>query len=176
MRLPYMLSLMSSSRPRPIGTRSFGSGVRMRLVRVCVSGWWLVAAAAMAATPSLVLAQVAGAEVTGAIRDRAGAPVAGVTVTFASDATNQQRVVVTTNNGVYTAPSLPPGRYRVDVVMPGFKAIRRDGIRIATGETARLDFELTVGDVRVEVVVSDYAATIRAKNDGHGTVWMSEPV
>ena len=72
----------------------------MRLVRVCVSGCWLVAAAAMAATPSLVLAQVAGAEVTGAIRDQAGAPVAGVTVTLASDATNQQRVVVTTNNGV----------------------------------------------------------------------------
>src|SRR5205823_4878793 len=120
--------------------------------------------------------QVAGAEVTGAIRDQAGAPVAGVTVTLASDATNQQRVVVTTNNGVYTAPSLPPGRYRVDVVMPGFKAIRRDGIRIATGETARLDFELTIGDVREEVTVTADATALRAETASLGTVVEHEQV
>ena len=148
----------------------------MRLVRVCVCGCWLVAAAAMAATPSLVLAQMAGAEVTGAIRNQAGAPVAGVTVTLASDATNQQCVVVTTNNGVYTAPSLPPGRYRIDVVMPGFKEIRRDGIRIATGETARLDFELTIGDVREEVTVTADATALRAETASLGTVVEHEQV
>src|SRR2546421_2013708 len=130
----------------------------------------------MAATPSLVLAQVAGAEVIGAIRDRAGAPVAGVAVTVARDATNQQRVVVTTNNGVYTAPSLPPGRYRVDVVMPGFKAIRRDGIRIATGETARLDFELTIGDVRGEVTVTADETALRAETASLGAVVEHEQV
>ena len=148
----------------------------MRLVRVCVSGCWLMAAAAVAATPALVLAQVAGAEVTGAIRDQAGAPVAGVTVTLTSDATNQQRVVVTTNNGVYMAPSLPPGRYRVDVAAPGFKAIRRDRIRIATGEKTRLDFELTIGDVRESVTVTADATALREETASLGAVVEHEQV
>src|SRR5919198_127320 len=141
-----------------------------------LAGCWLVAAAAVAATPSRVLAQVAAAEVTGAIRDPAGAPVAGVTVTLTSEATNQQRVVVTTNDGVYAAPGLQPGTYRVDVVRSGFKAIRRGGVRVATGETSRLDFELTIGDVREEVTVTAAATALRAETASLGTVVEHEQV
>jgi len=148
----------------------------MRLVSVCVARCWLVAAAAVAATPSLVPAQVAGAVVTGAVRDQGGAPVADVTVTLTSEATNQPRVVVTTNDGVYAAPGLPPGRYRVDVVRAGFKTIRRDGVKVATGETARLDFELTIGDVREDVTVTADATPLRAEHAGLGTVVEHEQV
>jgi hypothetical protein len=39
-------------------------------------------------------------------------------------------------DGAYTAPSLAPGAYRVDIELAGFKRIRREGIRLSTGEKA----------------------------------------
>jgi hypothetical protein len=126
--------------------------------------------AVLAATPSRVRAQVAGAEITGAIRDQAGAPVPGVTVTVSHAATNQARRGVTTADGLYTVASLAPGEYRVEITLPGFKTVRRDGIRVATGEKVRLDFELAVGDVREEVTVTADAPALRTETASLGTV------
>src|SRR5258705_13631152 len=95
--------------------------------------------------------QVAAGEITGIVKDPAGAAVPGATVTVTNVATNRQRVVVSTPDGVYTAPSLASGEYRIDVDLAGFKPIRRAGIRLSTGEKARIDFELAVGPVREQV-------------------------
>src|SRR5256885_11036576 len=89
-------------------------------------------------------AQIGSGQLTGVVRDQIGAGLPGATVTVTSAATNAVRVVVTTADGVYTAPGLSPGTYRVEAKLSGFKAVRRDGIRLSTGETARLDFTLTV--------------------------------
>src|SRR5215510_5529024 len=116
------------------------------LVRCC-----FLAAAVLSGTPSPLDAQVAAGEITGSIQDQAGAAVPGATVTVTNEATNRQRTVMSTNGGVYTAPGLAPGAYRVDVTLAGFKPISRSAIRVATGETSRLDFELTIGEVRERV-------------------------
>src|SRR5512132_307392 len=93
-------------------------------------------------------AQVAAGEITGLVKDPAGAAVPGATVTVTRVVTNRARVVVSTSDGVYTAPSLASGEYRIDVQLSGFKPIRRTGIRLSTGEKARIDFDLSVGDIR----------------------------
>jgi len=106
----------------------------------------LVAALACAAVLApAVRAQVAAGEITGFVKDQAGAPVPGATVTVTGIASNLRRVVTTTRDGVYTAASLAPGEYRIDVALSGFKPVRRAGIRLATGEKSRLDFTLVVG-------------------------------
>src|SRR5206468_10057079 len=117
------------------------SSVGIRAACVCP----LILVAGLTAAPAAILAQVAGGEITGAVTDQAGAAVPGATVTVSSGANGQQRVVLTTADGIYAAPGLAPGEYRVDVVLAGFKAVSRDGIRIATGEKARVDFALVVG-------------------------------
>ena len=89
---------------------------------------------------------------------------AGATVTVTAVATNRQRVVVSNGDGVYTAASLAPGAYRIDVELPGFKPVRREGIHLATGEKARIDFDLAVGDVREQVTVTG-DAPIAARRD-----------
>jgi hypothetical protein len=126
--------------------------------------WWL------AASPRPLLAQLAAGDVTGVIRDPAGATVSGATITVTNLATNQQRVVTSSGVGVYTASSLAPGDYRVDVERPGFKPVRRARIRLATGETARIDFELAVGDVREQVTVTADAPMPRTETASLGTV------
>src|SRR5450759_110697 len=102
----------------------------------------LVFAAALAAAGASVRAQVGAGELTGVVRDQAGASVAGATVPLTAAGTNAFRVVRSTAGGVYAAPGLAPGDYRVDVRVAGFRPVRRDGVRLATGETVRLDFDL----------------------------------
>ena len=109
-----------------------------RAVPVVVVAW-------LAAGAVPVRAQVAAGEITGLVKDQAGAAVPGATVTVTDVDTNRQRVVASSAEGVYTAPSLAPGDYRVDVELTGFKPVRREGIRLATGEKARIDFDLAVG-------------------------------
>jgi hypothetical protein len=70
--------------------------------------------------------------------------------------------VVSSSSGVYTVPGLPPGDYRIDVELAGFRMIRRQGIRVETGETVRLDFVLEVGTLTDAVTVVADASTLRA--------------
>ena len=113
---------------------------------------------------------MAAGEITGTVKDQAGAAVPGATVTVTNVETSRQRVLVSSGNGVYTAPSLAPGDYRIDVELSGFKPVRREGIRLSTGEKARIDFDLAVGDVREQVTVTADAPILRAETASLGTV------
>src|SRR5689334_13427819 len=115
-------------------------------------------------------AQVAAGELTGIIQDSGGGTVPSATVTVTNIATNQQRVVHSTADGVYTAASLPPGDYRIDVELAGFKPIRREGVRLTTGEKARIDFDLAVGDVREQITVVGNTPIVRSETASLGTV------
>jgi outer membrane receptor protein involved in Fe transport len=121
-------------------------------------------------------AQVGGGEITGVITDQAGAAVPGVTVTITNVGTNRRHVVVSTATGTYTAPALPPGHYRLDVELAGFKPVRRAGVRLSTGETTRIDFALALGAVEERVTVSGDAEMLRRESAGLGAVVEREQV
>ena len=93
------------------------SGVEMRsgiwTLDKCASEGWLavVVLVACGITQAITaLAQVGAGEITGIVNDQAGAAVPGVTITVTNVATNRRSVVASSGEGVYTAPSLPPGR------------------------------------------------------------------
>jgi Carboxypeptidase regulatory-like domain len=121
-------------------------------------------------------AQTAAGEITGLVKDQVGAAIPGATITVTETRTNLQRVVVSTGDGVYTVASLAPGVYRLDVELAGFKPLRREGVRLATGEKARIDFDLSVGDVRELVTVVADAPIVRAETASLGTVVENEQV
>ena len=137
---------------------------------------YLFLALCLALPGSAALAQVAAGEITGIVKDQAGAAVPGATVTVTEVHTNLQRIIVSSGEGVYTAPSLAPGDYRVDVELTGFKAVRRAGIRLLTGEKARIDFELAVGNVSEQVTVTADAPILRAETASLGMVVAHEQV
>ena len=138
---------------------------------VCLTVVCLCGAAVMPAR-----AQTAAGEITGLVQDQAGAAVPGATITVSETRTNLRRVVVSTGDGVYTVASLAPGEYRLDVQLSGFKPLRREGIRLATGEKARIDFDLAVGDLREQVTVVADAPIVRAETASLGTVVENEQV
>jgi len=121
-------------------------------------------------------AQTGAGEITGLVKDQAGAAVPGATITVTETRTNRQRVVVSTGDGVYTAASLAPGEYRIDIELAGFRSVRREGVRVATGEKARIDFELAVGGVQEQVTVVGDAPIVREATASLGTVVENEQV
>ncbi|HKE88171.1 MAG TPA: carboxypeptidase-like regulatory domain-containing protein, partial [Vicinamibacterales bacterium] len=121
-------------------------------------------------------AQTAAGEITGVVKDQAGAAVPGATITVTDTRTNLQRVVVSTGDGVYTAASLTPSEYRIDVELAGFKPVRREGVRLSTGEKARIDFDLSVGNVQELVTVVADSPVVRIETASLGTVVENEQV
>jgi hypothetical protein len=128
------------------------------------------------AHPTPLRAQVASGEITGVVHDQAGVAVPGATVTVTNVDTNRPRVVVSSADGVYSAASLPPGRYGLAIELSGFKSVRRDGIRVATGEKVRVDVALVVGDVREQVTVTADVPALRAETASLGAVVQHEQV
>src|SRR5215472_14916349 len=121
-------------------------------------------------------AQVAGATITGVVKDQAGAAVPGATITVTDVGTNRQRVVTSSREGIYAAAGLTPGVYRVDVELAGFKPLRRTGIQLETGETAQLDIVQEIGDHREQVTVTADAPVLRAATASLGAVVDHEQV
>ncbi len=122
------------------------------------------------------LAQVASGTITGLVKDQAGAAVPGATITVTNIGTNRQRVVTSSSEGVYVALGLTPGTYRLHADLSGFKPLRRQGIRLATGETARIDIDLAVGAVRELVTVTADAPVLRTATASIGSVIQHEQV
>src|ERR1700730_3891158 len=138
---------------------------------VCLLSAWCLAAGV-----SPLFDQAAAGEITGVVHDPAGATVPGATVTVTNVDTNRRRVIVSSEDGVYTAPSLAPGAYRVEVELSGFKPGRREGSGLSTGEKARIDFDLVVGEVREQVTVTADAPILRAETASLGTVVEHEQI
>jgi hypothetical protein len=137
---------------------------------------WLALAGAWLAGGSSAAGQAGAGEITGVVKDQAGAAVPGATITITNTRTSLQRVAVSTGGGIYTAASLAPGEYRLDVELAGFKPVRREGVRLATGQKARIDFDLSVGDLREQLTVVGDAPIVRAETASLGTVVENEQV
>ncbi len=115
-------------------------------------------------------AQIGAAALAGDVVDQAGAPLPGVTVTVVAAGTNLSRTMVTGPDGRYSVQALAPGAYRVRVELSGFRPLTRDGIRLATGETLRLDLRLEVGGLTEAVTVTADAPLLRSDTSGLGHV------
>ena len=91
---------------------------------------------------------------TGRVTDPSGAVLPGVTLTARNIETGVVRSVVTGTDGRYAFGLLPVGRYELRAELSGFRPLVRPDVQTAIAETTVLDFEMQVGGVAEEVVVS----------------------
>lgn len=117
-----------------------------------------------------VRAQIAFAELVGEVRDETGAPVSGASLILTRTETNRVVRIVTGTDGGFTATSLPPGTWRIEVEAPGFHRIERTGVTLGTGERIRLDFRLVVGPVEDVLAISGDASLLRTESGSLGQV------
>ena len=113
-----------------------------------------------------LLAPAAWAQaIAGSVRDNSGGVLPGVTVTAASPALiEQQRVVVTDAQGLYTIIDLRPGTYTVTFELPGFSGVIREGVELTTGFTANIDTQLSVGAIAETITVTGATPTVDVQN------------
>src|SRR5919106_183212 len=86
-------------------------------------------------TAASAWAQLATAELNGRVTDASGGVLPGVTVTATQMATGLVRTAVTDENGAYLISNLPPGPYRLEVALQGFRTYVQTGIVLQVGAT-----------------------------------------
>ena len=101
--------------------------------------------------------------------DAQGAAISGATVTVTNSGTGFDQTAISNELGYYTATALPPGHYRVEVSLKGFKkTVREFDLQIA--QVAVADFSLEVGDVTQSITVEAGQPVIDAADSAIGEV------
>ncbi len=129
----------------------------------------LVVLGLLCATFDTALAQTSG-EITGEVKDPSGAVMPNASVTVTNTSTNIGRATVTNSSGVYSFPNLVPGIYDVKVASAGFDSVVKTGVELQVQQTARIDFDLRVGQSTQTVEVSGLAALLTTETATVGTV------
>lgn len=114
-------------------------------------------------------AQTARGTVTGVVRDESGAVAPGVKVTLTNMDTGISATAESQADGVYVVPQVLPGRYRIAVSNPGFKALTIEGLSVNVATTLTQDLTLEVGVVTESVQVSASTAAIETASGSVGT-------
>src|SRR5262245_36307353 len=99
-------------------------------------------------------AQEFRATVTGRVTDPNGLVVPGTTVTATNTQTGEIAVAVTTTEGVYTIPFLRPGVYTVSAEIAGFRKVTQPNVQLEVGQTSAVNFQLQLGELAEDVVVT----------------------
>jgi TonB family protein len=92
--------------------------------------------------------------IAGIIFDPTGAVVARANVHATNTDTGLKMAQVTDNSGAYLFSSLPPGRYNVAVMAPGFQGLVQDNVRVDSAQKVGLNLKLRVGAVNENLTVA----------------------
>jgi hypothetical protein len=102
--------------------------------------------------------------ISGTVRDPTGAVVPQAQVLIQEERTGFSRTVVTNNEGFYSAPSLPFGRYSVSTAPPGFKTTVSTGLDLHVNENLVVNLTLEIGPVSETVTVSNEAEPVETRS------------
>jgi len=127
-------------------------GVMVKM-RVLLSG--LLYALAFVLLGALQLAaQNASGRLSGQVTDPDGGAIPAATVQVVNQETLVKRQVTTDATGVYSVPSLPPGRYQIVVEADGFSRRSSAIITLTAGQSLVFNAPMLVGGVQTEISVS----------------------
>lgn len=110
-----------------------------------------------------VFAQVDTGNISGTVKDTAGAVVSGAKVILRSSTTGIKLEVATNGEGIYVSPPLRAGDYVVEVETPGFERAARS-VELTVSQRVSVNFELKVGAVTTSVDVQAVSAVLQTES------------
>src|SRR5437764_11323432 len=134
------------------------------------SRMWIARVSLIAALLALVFAGVpaaaqnVNATINGIITDPSGAGIAGARVTARDLDRGTVFPTVTANDGAYSLPRLPIGRYQVRVESSGFQSAVQSNIVLVLNQVAKVDLQLQVGSTSSTVEVTSAAPVLQTEN------------
>src|SRR5437762_3143705 len=120
--------------------------------------------------------QLSTAQLNGKVTDTSGAVLPGATVTVTQANTGAVRSVVTDGDGQYLVSNLPPGPYRLEVALQGFRTYAQTGIVLQVAATPTINVSLALGDVQETVTVQAEAPLVDVRSAGVSEVVESQRI
>jgi hypothetical protein len=105
-----------------------------------------------------------GGNICGTVRDPQGALFPKAEVLILEERTGLSRTVVANDEGFYSAPSLPFGRYSVSAAPHGFKKTVSSGLELHVNENLVVNLTLEIGPVDETVTVPNEAAPVDTRS------------
>jgi hypothetical protein len=105
-------------------------------------------------------ADVAG-RISGLVSDPSGAFVAGAAVTLSNAGNGTKQTTITNDQGQYSFPVVPVGRYALAINSPGFQPYKKIGVVIDINSSLQIDATLRIGKNTQTVEVNDDVVTIQ---------------
>jgi Carboxypeptidase regulatory-like domain/TonB dependent receptor len=127
----------------------------------------LLIAALLATSPALAQST---ATLQGTVTDAKGAVLPNATVVARNRSTSSERTTQTDDNGNYQLAALPVGVYSVEVRVQGFKTQVADSVTLEVAKTAVQNFQMDVGAISEQVLVSSDVPVIETATTSVGTV------
>ncbi|HTI37408.1 MAG TPA: TonB-dependent receptor [Vicinamibacterales bacterium] len=120
--------------------------------------WLWCAMLALAFAPAARAQESTTGTIAGQVTDEQGLALPGVTVTVESG--QGAKTFTTDDQGRFTAPFLTPGVYTVRTELQGFKPAEQRNIEVRLGQTAPINFRMSVGGVTETVEVKETHAVV----------------
>jgi len=143
----------------------------MRLTKVGKTLRLYVVLSLLSAATWLGAQNTTSCALSGTVTDTTGAVVTGVAVTVTNQATGIAVKAATNNTGYFTAESLAPGDYTINIKKSGFRSQMVKDVHLDPGQRRGADLKLDVGDTTVTVTVEADAVVVQTESaDLSGTV------
>jgi len=115
-------------------------------------------------------AQESRGTILGRVADATGAVIPNVSVTVTNTDTGVSTVVETNAQGIYHAPYLIPGPYRITAEKQVMKRLVRPGITVRVGDRLEVNLQLELGQLAEQITVTDEAPLVDTTNSSVGQV------
>jgi hypothetical protein len=110
--------------------------------------------------PTLTFSQSATSSLHGTITDAKGLVIAGASLTLSNAETGYSRTTTTDGQGTYQFLEVPPAKYVLSIVAPGFAKVKRENVVLQVSSPATLNLALQVQGSSVVVDVSGEAPMV----------------
>jgi Carboxypeptidase regulatory-like domain/TonB dependent receptor len=157
-------------------TKVFAVAVPAAAWRSLLRRAWMAVVIVLAGATAPLFAQVDNGSITGIVRDASGSVLPNAHIEVINIATNVKSEFNTNSDGTYDVLGLIPGVYKVRATSPGFSTGVMDSVRINVQSIAKVDFTLTVGDVKQEVQVSASSELLETQRADVGGVVESRQI
>src|ERR1039458_6807831 len=115
-------------------------------------------------------AQSETATVSGQVVDPSGLNITGAQVKLVDIDRDTTTSVTTNATGLYTFPSVRPGRYRMAVMAQGFKVVNVTGVTVNVQDHLEQNFKLVMGSVSESITVEGGVALVDTESATVSTV------
>ncbi len=118
----------------------------------------------------LVTAQVTTADIVGRVTDQSGAVLPNSKISVENLNTHDIRSVQANSAGDFVFSLLPIGTYMVKIEAPGFRTYTVSSLQVASGDRARVDAQMEIGQATTTVEVEAQASALQTDSSTIGLV------